>query len=165
VDGIQHISTRIKLRFSKRDYDESCLLEDINLYHYRYEKSNMTDTNYFVITNVHAFNIRVLHVFTQILKLFFIIDKPVMETNCDVRRDETVVDADQGSEGHVGGPGHQAEGPLRVSDGSMYLLYIWSPSRVLYFSPGYFHRCFLLISIFSPSSSSTPPPISSSYAQ
>jgi hypothetical protein len=66
----------------------------------------------------------------------------VSETNRAVGIEEAVTDADRASEGDVELTGRQAALPLRGSDESMYILYIWSTICIPYF---------LLISISSPS--------------
>jgi hypothetical protein len=72
--------------------------------------------------NVHIFKIRVLIMFIRIFKLILIVDKPMTEMNHHVRRDESVVHGDQGSEGRADGPGQQAEGPLRASVESTHIV-------------------------------------------
>ena len=85
-----------------------------------------------MVINVHAFKIRVLFTSANNLKLFLVADKPVTETNRDAGREEAVTDADRASEVDVECSGRQAEVPLRGSDESMYILYIWSAICILY---------------------------------
>ena len=96
-------------------------------------KLNIAVTNWFVIINVHTFKIRVLFRSTNNFKLFLITDKLVTEKNRDAGREESVTDADRASEGDVECTGRPAEVPLRGSDESMYILYIWPTTCILYF--------------------------------
>ena len=108
-------------------------------------KLNIAYTHQFVVINVRAFKIRVLFGSPTNFKLFLITDKLVAETNRDVGREEAVTDADRASEGDVECTERQAEVPLRGSDESMYILYIWSTICLLYFLLDIFTAVFSLL--------------------
>ena len=133
MDGIQHISTTVKILRSLQQDIDSCLLVATHLHHYAMRKLNISDTNQFVIINVRTLKFGVWFTLTENFKLFLVTDKSVTETNRDVGREESLTDVDGASEGDVQRSLRQAEMPLLSSDESMYILYIWSTIYILYF--------------------------------